>query len=273
MIALIGSLSVVGYIFFSYAEGENEYSDYQQYMQVEDAGDDSITTLGSFSVDWDALRAINPDIVAWIYVPDTVINYPVAWRANDDSYYLKHTFKGNIANAYAPEYGCIMLSGQNRSDFSDQVNIIYGHNMRNGTMFNVLSNNLNDEFFNSHRVFYLLTPKGNYKLKSFACDRVRGVSTDIVIPNFETEEEFQDYVQQRYNDSVVTPDPAGPPAEDIKKVFAFSTCDYPDNKFRVITFCYIDEYFKLGKDVKDGKSEVSEGDVAAVENDIASRLN
>lgn len=271
LLVLICALGAAGYILFSYWQGQNEYDELAQYMQVDESAD--ITTLGSFEVDWDALRAINPDLVAWIYVPGTDINYPVVWREHDDQYYLKHTFGDNSAGDFAAEYGCVMLSGENNPELTDQVNIFYGHNMRNGSMFNALSENDDSEIFNSHRVFYLLTPKGNYRLVSFACDRVIGTSTDIVIPNFPTEEEYDAYVKARYAESTVTPVPAAPELSKIKQVFAFSTCDYPDNHYRIITFCYVNEFLPEGSKVLEGQTLVDETDVANVEDLLNQRLS
>lgn len=272
LLVLLVALGIAGYIIFSYWNGQHEYDELTQYMQVEDDGADVIT-LGSFDVDWDALRAINPDVVGWVYVPGTRINYPIAWREHNDSYYLKKSFGDNSAGDFAAEYGCIMLSGENQPDFSDEVNIIYGHNMRNGSMFEALSHNLDTEYFNAHRTIYLLTPKGNYRLTSYACDRVIGTSTDIVIPNFPTEEEYLQYVEQRIADSSVTPDPAIPDPEKIKKTFAFSTCDYPDNHYRVITFCYIAEYLPAGSTAEDGRQEIAGEDVASVEDLVNQRVS
>lgn len=269
---LICALGLAGYIIFSYWQGQNEYDELTQYMQVDDSGGD-IITLGSFDVDWDALRAINDDVVAWVYVPNTNINYPIVWREHDDSYYLKRTFGDNSAGDFAAEYGCLMLSGENQPDFHDQVNIIYGHNMRNGSMFNSLSENDDTDVFNSHRTYYLLTPEGNYRLVSFACDRVLGTSTDIVIPNFSTEEEYRAYLQDRFDESTVTPVPPAPDLDEIKQLFAFSTCDYPDNHYRIITFCYVNEFLPAGSDALEGQTLVDETDVANVEDVVNTRLS
>ena len=74
-------------------------------------------------VDFKALKKINPDIIAWIRIPDTSIDYPVV-QGNDDSYYLTHTFKKTEHVA-----GAIFLDSDNNADFSDDKNIIYGHNI------------------------------------------------------------------------------------------------------------------------------------------------
>ncbi len=271
LIVLVCALGVAGYILFSYWQGENEYDELTQYMQVDDSGE--VLTLGSFDVDWDALRSINRDVVAWLYVPNTNINYPVVWREHDDQYYLKRTFGDNSAGDFAAEYGCLMLSGENQPDLTDQVNIFYGHNMRNGSMFNSLSENDDSEVFNSHRVYYLLTPQGNYRLVSFACDKVLGTSTDIVIPNFPTQEEYEAYLQERVDSSTVTPVPPAPELSRIKQLFAFSTCDYPDNHYRIITFCYVNDFLAADADPLEGNVLVDESDITNVEDIVDQRLS
>ena len=82
-------------------------------------------------MDFAPLQAINPDIVAWLRIPG-VLEYPVV-RGEDNSYYLNHTVQKtyNIA-------GSIFLDYRNERDFSDSKNIIYGHNMKDGSMFGAL---------------------------------------------------------------------------------------------------------------------------------------
>ena len=82
---------------------------------------DRATSLADFTVDWDALKAINPDTVGWIYIPGTVVNYPIV-QAADDEKYLTHDFKGS--EGWIATFGAIFLAAENSSDFSDPNNII-----------------------------------------------------------------------------------------------------------------------------------------------------
>lgn len=270
LLVLVAALSAVGYIVYTYIHGEDEYKSLEQYMTVDDSK--GVTTLGSFNVDWDALRAINEDIVGWIYIPDTVINYPIVWRENDDDYYLTHNFANSSVGQFGAEYGCLMLSGVNSPKWTDEVNIIYGHNMRNGTMFAELSHNMDSSVFNSHRTVYVLTPEGNFKLTTFSCEKIIGSTTEIVIPNFNTEEGFKDYVQTRLDNSAVTQDPPRLSAAQIEQVFALSTCSEPDHEYRIITFCSVDEFLPAGSDKVLGNSLVSDSDVANVGEGVGERL-
>ena len=113
------------------------------------------------SPDWGSLKAINPDIVGWIYVPDCAISYPVVQGTNN-SYYLDHTiYKGYNY------MGSAFLDCNTNSDFSDDNNIIYGHSVQGGGMFTLLKNFSSKAFYDSHPVFYLLTPEQNYKCNIF----------------------------------------------------------------------------------------------------------
>lgn len=268
--ALVAALACIGYIFYTYWNGQNEYDELTEYMQVDDR--DGVLTLGSFSVDWDALRAKNPDIVGWVYLPDTVINYPIVWKQDDDVYYTTHTFGDNSVGAFGAEYGAIALSGANSPDWTDQANFISGHHMRNKSMFAILYDFQNDDTFNANRVFYVLTPEGNFKMTSFACDKVLGTSEDIVIPNFPTEEEFKDYLEARFNESRVNPDPAYVTVDDIEQIFAFYTCSEPDNQYRIMVYCSVDEFLPAGSDAALGSAVVDAEDIASVDAATGERL-
>lgn len=271
LIVLLGALSCVGYIFYTYWQGQNEYDELaQEYMQVDDPG--GVATLASFNIDWDGLRAINPDVVGWVYVPDTVINYPIVWRENDDNYYLKRTFGDNSVGTFGAEYGTIMLAGVNSSSWTDQVNVIYGHHLNNGSMFALFADMADSSVFNEHREIFVLTPVGNFRMTAFAVDKVAGSSTDIVIPNFQTKEELTAYVQQRLDDSLVMPDPPAIAADKVQQVFAFSTCSQPDHQNRIVTFCSVNEFLPAGSDESKGNSLLDEEEVAEVQEMADERL-
>lgn len=104
-------------------------------------------------VDFIAEKQKNPDIYAWIYIPGTNINLPVMQRAGDDSFYLDH----NSSGEYAVE-GSIYSQSMNSTDFSDPVTVLYGHNMKNGSMFTQLHEFEDPEFFANNTEIYIYTP-------------------------------------------------------------------------------------------------------------------
>jgi sortase B len=110
------------------------------------------------TVDFAALQAINPDAAAWLYCPDTVIDYPVM-AASDYSYYLRHLPDGtyNINGSLFLDYGCA-------PDFSERLTVIYGHNMKTEKMFGTLVDYKKQSYFEQHPYLYLYTPNGNYRI-------------------------------------------------------------------------------------------------------------
>lgn len=114
-------------------------------------------------LDFDGLQEVNPDVYAWIYVPDTAINYPITQRAGDADYYLLRDLQGN-SNAY----GTIFTQYYNHKDWLDNLTVIYGHNMRDGSMFAALHYFEDSKFFDEHPYIYIYTPEYTLAYKIFA---------------------------------------------------------------------------------------------------------
>lgn len=114
------------------------------------------------SIDLTALRQTNPDVVGWIYIPNSQVNYPLM-QGEDNDFYLERTWEGT-PNAY----GSIFLESRNSPDFTDFNTIIYGHNMRNGSMFGGLSNYAAQWFWEWNRYIYIVTDEGIFRYEIFA---------------------------------------------------------------------------------------------------------
>lgn len=113
-----------------------------------------------FVPDWAALASLNPDIIAWIWQPDTAIHYPVL-QGVDNAQYLRTTYDGQSSRL-----GSIFLDY--RSDLSERNPIIYGHNAGNGKMFASLARYRDRAYWESHPYIYLLTPDGYTKYVIFS---------------------------------------------------------------------------------------------------------
>ena len=105
-------------------------------------------------IDFEALKSINPDIVGWIQIPGTVIDYPICWRAGDNEYYMKHSAEGEKR-----AFGAIMLDGTNSSAAEEHLVVLYGHHMRNGTMFKDIVRYTDADFLNDHKSLSLFFPE------------------------------------------------------------------------------------------------------------------
>ncbi len=114
-------------------------------------------------IDFEALQAQNPDIYAWIEIPGTAIDYPVAQREGDNSYYLTHNTDGAEDAA-----GAIFTEDYNSRTFQDPNTILYGHNMKNGSMFQNLHSYADRSFFDSHREVTVYLPDAVLHYKIFA---------------------------------------------------------------------------------------------------------
>ena len=124
-------------------------------------------------IDFDALRSLNPRVVGWLVVPGTSISYPIV-QAADNERYLWHTFSGERNNS-----GAIFLDYRNSPDFSDAHSIIYGHNMRDGSMFAPLHGWTGDSFT-------IHTPGGVLEFTVFDRQTVRADSEIFALCNTDT---------------------------------------------------------------------------------------
>ena len=161
------------------------------------------------SIDWEYLKSINKDIIAWIEIENTKIDYPIL--KDKDVYYLKHTFD-KMYNSN----GSIFTT--NSYPFEDKETIVYGHNMKNGSMFSDLGKYLNKDFLNSHFNFKIYTPTCNYEARIFSVYSI-GVETEsnnIKSLNFEDRIEYYKKASE-YNIETDS---------NIKKIVKLSTCSY-----------------------------------------------
>ena len=116
-------------------------------------------------VDFEMLHQVNPDIYAWIIVPNTNINYPVfqSPEGEDTDYYLNRNIDGSLGYP-----GSIYTQLRNSKDFTDPVTIVYGHNMKNKSMFANLHEFKNQKFFEQNQYVYFYTERENLVYKIFA---------------------------------------------------------------------------------------------------------
>lgn len=235
LVVFVVSLAALGAIGFSYWQGQQTYNEVAQ-DGFKPPADVEGTSLADFKVDWDALKAINPDTVGWIYVPGTNINYPIV-HTTDNEKYLTHDFKGS--EGWIATFGAIFLAAENAGDFSDANNIVYGHHLNDGSMFASIAGMDDPAAFNASRTAYILTPQGNLKLTTFSL--VHCAADDPLAQTaFASEEERTAYVQDKIGRSVVSVSDL-PAAADMKQTFAFATCDNLPSDGRWVLFSYVAE--------------------------------
>ena len=127
------------------------------------------------SVDWDELKKINEDIIGWVYFTGLPqISYPVL-QADDNEYYVHRTYDLSSDTSKA---GCIFMDYRMADDFSSPYSIIYGHNVRDGSMLSDLARLKDQALYDEEPYFWILTPKGSYRYQIFSifqCHRTADV--------------------------------------------------------------------------------------------------
>lgn len=258
-IAVVGMLvaaAVIVWVLLSYEEGQEAYDQVAQlafetplsdmYSEEDSAEDDfDDIDLSSLSVDWDALLATNPDTVGWIFVPGTVIDYPVV-HSSDNNEYLYINFNGQRANGGQATYGTPFLLAENAADFSDLNNVIQAHNMSNGSMFAWIGNSaLQDHSaLQEHRSIYLLTPTANYRLSSISVV-VCNADDPVTRTSFSSQDDFATFVQSLIDRSSVDLPSLGFEAADVGKIVSLSTCTSDGTNRRCVLVCAVTGYFAL----------------------------
>ena len=167
-----------------YMEGRGEYEDIAD-LAVENPDDQE-----KFRVDFDKLKEINPDTVGWLrfYPEPSIISYPVV-QGKDNDEYLRKTFKANENTL-----GTIFLNADNSADFSDKNSIIYGHRMKDGSMFRHLWDYDDEAFYKKNPYFYIYTPEGTeITYHIFAVCKVKD-NFDGYITSFGSEAQFEEVI-------------------------------------------------------------------------------
>lgn len=124
---------------------------------------DSDKEIYESPIDFEGLWEVNPDVYAWIRVPGTIIDYPILQHASDNTYYLNYNIDGSYGYP-----GCIYTENLNSKDFTDNNTVIYGHNMKNGTMFAGLHQYEDSKFFEENDKVYIYTPEKQLTYTIFA---------------------------------------------------------------------------------------------------------
>jgi len=181
-------------------------------------------------IDFAALRRRYPDIYAWLEIPGTAVDNPLLRHPADDCYYLSHNLDGS--EGYP---GCLFTESCDAQDFSDFNTVIYGHNMKDGTMFGGLKKYRDNTYLREHREIIIYTPAEKRVYTVFAAV----VYSDAYIPaRFDDSDPQarQDFLNslgspcgignQILEDAAVTPD---------SRIITLSTCigGQPDKRYLI----------------------------------------
>lgn len=245
-IAVVICLGAVVFLIWNVFNGEFGGNDYRQTEQTEmvtynpnqhnDETDDVIpegvvSELADNPINFEELQNTNADLYAWVEIPNTNVNYPIAQSSKDmdEDFYLDH----NIYKDYKFA-GTIYSQRLNKKDFSDPVTVLYGHNMLNGTMFNNLHKFEDAGFFNENQYIYIYTEGHILTYMIFAAF---DYDNRHILYNFDFRDKqiFDDYLQSCLQSTAFNANiRKGITFNEDDKILILSTCSNYDNDSRYL---------------------------------------
>ena len=212
------------HIYTEYKKGTDEYNHIEQMAvterapeSTEEASDTEQGPQPPFDVDFAALQGVNPDVVGWIYIEALDgISYPVV-QGEDNEEYLHTTYENNYNFA-----GTIFIDYENSRDFSDCNTLVYGHNMKNGSMFGRLKKFSEDQTtYEKSKYFWIFTPEKDYRYEIISA-YTTGVNSDTYTLFKGPGDEFQEYLDTIKGYSEIETDDTELTIKD--RIVTLSTC-------------------------------------------------
>lgn len=205
-----------------YAVAKKSYDDLRDTVVVKPVDRDAFQTAKDLftprkDIDWDALWAVDKNVVGWIEMENSSIDYPVA-HGKDNYQYLRRLIDGTWSDA-----GTIFIDGDNTGDFSDRNTVIYGHHMHNEPlMFAELENFENQSYYDSHKVIMIHTPEVEYNVYPVAGINTTGTGGYLKF-KFDSDEDYLNYVNSFIERSTFKSEETITAGD---RMVLFSTCSY-----------------------------------------------
>ena len=181
-------------------------------------------------VDFETLQKENPDIYAWITIPGTDIDYPVVQDSTDNTYYLNHAADTSLSDS-----GAIYSEKENAKDFDDYLTVLYGHNMKDGSMFAGLHKYEDKTFLKDHKDLTIYTPDSILKYRIFAAYLTDNRHVLMYYNQGKDEESRETYLkdileQRNMNASIDTK----AKVDKDSKILTLSTCHAAGKNYRYL---------------------------------------
>lgn len=214
----VALLLVAGGLFVKAQIGYKKANDYYNGI-AEMAVKDSSGEDGIPQIDFDALKKESDDIVGWIYVPGTRINYVVA-QGETNNTYLRH-----LPNGEYSENGTIFMDMDGTAPgMVDQQTTLYGHHMNDGAMFEPIDASMDQKVFDTFKKVYYITPEMTYVLKPMFTMQVQDDYVDARRTSFDSEKAFTQYLQASLAQAKASTKDAAAEVEKADKVLTLVTC-------------------------------------------------
>lgn len=177
----------------------------------------------NFQDRYSALLQVNKELVGWLTIPGTKMDYPVVRTENND-FYLKHNFERQVS-----DYGSIFMDFRNKGDLQSKNNIIYGHNMKDGSMFQELMNYKDEKYFKKHPIIEFNTLEEPVKWQIFSV-YVTDTKFYYIKTDFKDDADYEDFLKQIKNHSMYD---TGVSVSKNDTILTLSTCSYEINDGRL----------------------------------------
>jgi len=223
---LLVAAGMWGYARWRYYKQEQNNQQLAQYAQQ--AGD------GAPSVDWAALKAVNDEVVGWIEVPGTSVSYPV-YQAGDNNKYLRQNAYGDYSIG-----GQVFLDYENTAPgMVDAQSVIYGHHLKDGTMFQPISAMEEQSKFDEVSTIWYVTEDATYELMPLFLYWTQETDVDVRTFDFASYDEFHTYLQDRLaGEGTRASNPnASQIISNVSHALTLVTCNYEDGYGRTILVC------------------------------------
>lgn len=174
-----------------------------------------------------ALKEQNSDVVGWIYIYDTKVDYPIL-KGKDNSYYLNH----NVKKEYS-SHGSIFMDYRNNTNDLEGNNhnlVLYGHRMKNKQMFGSLDKFSDKEYFNSKYPIAIVLNDKEYYFEAFA-SYVTSSDYNYIQTSFSNKEDFDNFIKKVCSKSHTLVDTD---VSTINNILTLSTCSYEFEDARLV---------------------------------------
>ena len=225
-ILLIGLVLISSYLIFKEKkQNEKQENTFENLIEIVE---ENIENQEERKIDINKLYEENKDIVGWLKIDNTTINYPIMQNINDPNYYLRRDFYKNYSS-----YGTPYMAKQCNLN-SDNI-VIYGHHMKNNKMFGELEKYKSKDFYNNHKIITFTTLEKEYSYEIFAVFKTTVYTKNTFRYyeniNFENKKMYNDFINICKDKSLYQ---TGIEIKDKEKLITLSTCEYSNKNSRLV---------------------------------------
>ena len=225
-ILLIGLVLISSYLIFKEKkQNEKQENTFEDLIEIVE---ENIENQEERKIDINKIYEENKDIVGWLKIDNTTINYPIMQNINDPNYYLRRDFYKNYSS-----YGTPYMAKQCNLN-SDNI-VIYGHHMKNNKMFGELEKYKSKDFYNNHKIITFTTLEKEYSYEIFAVFKTTVYTKNTFRYyeniNFENKKMYNDFINICKDKSLYQ---TGIEIKDKEKLITLSTCEYSNKNSRLV---------------------------------------